>query len=206
MNLSKILNFKITSLIVAICCAVFLVNFYLNADIREKLPIIEKVADFELINQDSETISLAKFSGKAKVMSFMYSSCVMATMCPLTTRKFKKTQALLEKQLDKKTVFLLISFDPEKDSPGLLKKYGEMYDVDFHNWHFLTGEKKVLDKVIDDYQVIAEKQEGGTYRHAMITFLIDKNNNLRKMYIGNAWDPEDIRRDLITLLGGRYES
>lgn len=199
------LHGKILTLVAITCCVGVLV-FYFAKTPQEKLPIIEKASDFELINQDSETISLTKFHGKAKVMSFMYTSCVTATMCPMTTRKFKKLQGSLDEKSDKKTVFLLVSFDPERDSPGLLKKYGEMYEIDFHNWHFLTAEKQILEKVIDDYQIIAEKQESGVFRHSMITFLIDKNNNLRKMYIGNAWDPEDLKRDLITLLGGRYES
>lgn len=206
MNIFKKMNIRTAVLIVFISCSIFLFRYYFVIGNNGKLPIIEKAANFELINQDNKSISLTNLRGKSKVLSFMYSSCVMATMCPMTLRKFQQVQASLKDKLDEKTVFLLVTFDPEKDTPGLLKKYGELYDVDFHNWHFLTGEKQVLEKVLDDYQIIAEKQESGVFRHSMITFIIDKRNNLRKMYVGNAWDPEDIKEDLISLLGGRYES
>ena len=165
-----------------------------------ELPVIEKAADFKLINQDNQEITLSQFLGRVKVVTFIYIRCHQASVCPLTTKHLKKLQDSLEGNLDKNTVILSISFDAEFDTPGMLKKYAQLYDVDFHNWHFLTGDKTAIEKTCQDYKFIAEKEEGGTFRHSAITFLIDQNNNIRKIYFSNLWAPEEIKRDIMALL------
>ncbi|MFN7169639.1 MAG: SCO family protein [Candidatus Omnitrophota bacterium] len=165
-----------------------------------ELPIIEKAADFKLINQDHQEISLSQFQGKVKVVTFIYVRCHQAAICPLTTKNFKKLQDSLVGDLDKNTVILSISFDTESDTPAVLKKYAQLYDVDFHNWHFLTGDKTTIEKVCQDYKFIAEKQADGTFRHSAITFLIDQDNYIRKIYFANAWTPEEIKQDIVALL------
>ncbi len=159
-----------------------------------------KSYDFELVNQDNEKIRLSQFLDKVVVMSFIYVKCSMANMCPLTTKNFRKLQESLGDELGKKIVFLLITFDPESDTSGAFKKYGQLYGADFSNWNFLTESKETIDKVCDDYGIIRERQEDSTFRHSMITFLIDEDNNVRRMYIANKWKPEDIKGDIITLL------
>ena len=165
-----------------------------------ELPVIEKAADFKLINQDNQEISLNQFLGKVKVVTFIYVRCHQASVCPLTTKNFKKLQDSLEGDLDKNTVILSISFDPESDTPAMLKKYAQLYDVDFHNWHFLTGDKTAIEKTCQVYKFIAEKEENDTFRHSAITFLIDQNNNIRKIYFSNQWTPEEIKQDIMALL------
>lgn len=171
----------------------------------EKLSIIEKAADFELINQNGEKISSALFSDKVKVMSFIFTRCMMPKMCPRTVKNFCELQELAGDELSGKMEMFLVSFDPENDTPGVLKKYGELYGVDFSNCHLLTGEKETIEKVCNDYEIIAEKQEYGDYRHSLITFLIDRNNNVRKLYFANQWKPEEIKRDMLSLLENRNE-
>lgn len=119
-------------------------------------------------------------------------------------KKFRSLQKLLG-ELNRETVLLLISFDPEFDVPGVLKKYGQLFEADFSNWHFITRDKQTVEKVCDDYNIIAEAQGNETYRHSMITFLIDRNNNVRKMYFANTWKSENVKEDIITLLGENHE-
>ena len=40
----------------------------------------------------------------------------------------------------------------------------------------------------------------------MIALLIDRDNNVRKMYLMNKWEPEGIRKDIVTLLGESDEA
>ena len=120
-------------------------------------------------------------------------------MCPLIIKNFRRVQEFLE-EYNEDAVLLSITFDPEFDTPGMLKKYGQMYSADFDNWHFLTGSKQTIDKVCEDYGIIHERQEDGTIRHSVITYLVDQRNNIRKIYIANEWKPEDVRKDVITLI------
>lgn len=164
------------------------------------LPVIEKAPEFNLIDQDSREISLGGFTDKVKVLSFFYVRCNRPAMCPRTTKYFRRLQKLLKAELADKAVLFLITLDPAYDKPGVLKKYGELYGAEFTNWHFLTGEEEAVNKALKDYVIIREKEEGINIRHSVITFLIDQDNNIRKMYIANQWQPEDVFQDIVELL------
>ena len=165
-----------------------------------ELPVLEPAPDFTLVNQDDATISLHEFRGRPVVLSFFYVRCTDANVCPCTTKNVRRIQELCESIAGSGPVFLQVTFDPANDSPGKLRKYGELYGADFSNWHFLTGEKKVVDKVCRDYGIIHEDQEGGTIRHSAITFLIGPDMNIRRMYVANRWEPEQIHGDIMKLL------
>jgi len=169
----------------------------------DELPVLEAAPDFELVNQAGQSVRLSGFEDKVKVLCFMYVRCHIVTQCPLTTKNLKALQEMLNAGVRDRVRFLSLSFDPESDSPAALKKYGELYGADFGNWDFLTGDKTEVDRVCDTYQIIHEKQDDGSpvIRHSVITFLIDEENNVRRMYFANAWKPEDVVRDVLALLG-----
>ncbi|MEW6026904.1 MAG: SCO family protein [Planctomycetota bacterium] len=190
----------IVLIMVLVVAGILAGNFYITKAASNELPIIEKASDFKLVNQDNEEIHLSQFQGKAVVMSFIYIRCTAPRRCPLTTKNFRRIQELLGEQYADRVVLLLVSFDPASDEPGALKKYGELYEADFTNWHFLSGTKETIDKVCADYQIIIEKEKDDSIRHSLITFLIDQDNNVRRMYFANEWKPEKIKEDIITLL------
>ena len=95
--------------------------------------------------------------------------------------------------------FLMISFDPQRDTPGMLAKYAELHDATGPNWHFLTGSPEAIEAVCATYQVIQERQEDGTIRHSLIVFLIDEENRIRRLYVANTWKPEDLAADIVQL-------
>lgn len=175
-------------------------TFYDKSD-EKKMNILGKAEEFRLINQDNQEISSLDFPGKIKVMGMVYTRCGMPEMCPLTTKNFASIQKLLPAEYKDKTVILLLSFDPEYDTPDIMKKYGKLYTDDFSNWHFLTGKRETIDKVLENYNFIAEfNNDDKTYRHETTAFLIDGNENVRKIYFLNMWKPEEVVRDIETLL------
>ena len=148
--ISNIIKFIIVSgIIVSISCS--------KMPKPEKLPVIEKAADFELINQNDKLISSARYSEKVKVMSFIFTRCLMPKMCPRTVKNFCELQKISGDKLSGNVEMFLVSFDSENDTPGVLKKYGELYGIDFSNCHLLTGEKETIERVCNDYEIIAEK-------------------------------------------------
>ena len=182
--------------ILAFVCLAILVS-----SCEEQLPVIGKAPDFELINQDNKTVRLSELRDRVVVISFMYIKCPMANMCPLTTKQFKTLQESLGDEFNKKVMLLLITFDPEADVPGALKKYGELYGADFSNWNFLTGSQEAIDKVCDDYGIIVrEREHGDVIPDSIMTFVIDQKGNTRKEYLGNNWDPESVKEIIVGLI------
>lgn len=168
-----------------------------NLDIR-KFEQLKKAFDFELINQDSQSVRLNQFQGKHVVLSFIYTRCGMPKMCPLTTRKFAQLQELGRSiGLENRMVLLLVTFDPEFDVPGILKKYANMYNAKTDNWHFLTGTVESVTEVCQEYGIVHEEQEWGQIQHSMITYLIDPEGYIIKFYVGQNWTPEELKKQIM---------
>lgn len=95
-----------------------------------------KVDDFTFTNHEGQPVELADLQGKVWVADFIFVNCT--SVCPPMT----SNMAMLQNELKKAGVTAeLVSFsvDPEQDTPEVLKQYGIDYNVDFANWHFLTG-------------------------------------------------------------------
>lgn len=88
------------------------------------------------MSDSGEKLRLDAFKGKWTVLSMMYTSCTSS--CPLIVKKMRG----LESQIKNKTPnvqFVLVTFDPSRDTPSNLKKYRERTGIVEKNWHFLSG-------------------------------------------------------------------
>ncbi len=160
------------------------------------LPVIEAAPAFTLVDQEGRTVRLDDLRGRIKVLTFFYSACSMPDQCPRTTQQLRAAGEMLGAARANDALFLMVSFDPERDTPGMLAKYAELYGATGANWHFLTGDRGAIDAVCADYQIIQERQEDGTIRHSMLTFLIDAENRIRRLYLANRWNPDDLVADI----------
>src|SRR6266850_3941766 len=102
-----------------------------SADASASTGIVEakegdEVPDYGLVNQDGKPIRIHDYRGKALVLTFIYTRCPMPDQCALMSNNFAAIDQELQKQPDvyAKTHLLTISFDPEYDSPKVLRSYG----------------------------------------------------------------------------------
>tara|TARA_B100000780_G_scaffold103486_1_gene72386 strand:+ start:2939 stop:3634 length:696 start_codon:yes stop_codon:yes gene_type:complete len=138
----------------------------------------KKVPEFTFLNQDSLFISNEDFNGKVYVAEFFFTSC--PSICPIMNKNMKRLEDFYGTRDD----FGIASFtiDPEHDTPSVLKKYSEGYDVFSKNWHFLTGEKDVIYSLANQgfniFASVNPRVEGG-FEHQGYFALIDKNGFIR---------------------------
>jgi len=76
--------------------------------------------------------------GKVVAINFIYTSC--PDVCPLETAMLREVQEILGDRVGRDVFMYSITIDPERDTPGVLKKYAEKFDVG-PGWLFLTGKK-----------------------------------------------------------------
>jgi len=78
----------------------------------------ERAPDVALINQDGRTIHLSDFSGKALLVTFIYTRCPMPEFCPRLSSQFARIHEELKKSPEdySKPHLLTISFDLKGDS------------------------------------------------------------------------------------------
>jgi protein SCO1 len=166
---------------------------------NERLPTIGRAPDFSLTSQDGARVSLGDFQGKVLAVTFIFTSCV--DTCPLLTAKMAQVQDALGTDFGRKIAFVSITVDPERDTPAVLEEYARTFGANLKGWAFLTGTPVAIDEVTDRYGVFVSQEATGDVNHTFLTSLIDRDGNLRVQYLGVRFDPEEFRRDLLSLLG-----
>jgi protein SCO1 len=168
---------------------------------EQPLPTIAPAPGFTLISQDGARISLADLRGKVVAVTFIFTLCTAT--CPVLTPMMALVQDQLGPDFDSKVVFASITVDPERDTPEMLKLYAQMYGVDVAGWSFLTGAPPVIQDLTRRYGVFAAKSSNGDIEHSFLTSIVDRRGILRVQYLGVRFDPEEFRRDLVSLMKER---
>ncbi len=182
---------------------------FLSISCKEKLPLDKDLTkqNYNLINQEGKEVKFPELIiGNITVLGFIYTHC--PDICPMTTHNMHLTEKQLKENGIDDVKFVALSFDPDRDSPEVLKEFAKIRDLDFKNWALLTGEKNTVDELLRRFDVKAIKtdenlDEEGTLEYSMMhtdrIALIDENGRLRKNYKGSKLNIEEIIKDIKTL-------
>ena len=165
---------------------------------EQRLPAIGPAPDFRLISQDGVEVTLASLRGKVVAVTFIYTWC--PDVCPMLTDQMARVQDALGADFGTKVAFVSITFDPERDTPEVLKDYADAFDADPAGWSFLTGEPAAVRAVAAGFGVVALPAAEGAIDHNLLTTLIDRDGIMRVQYVGYRFDPEEFRHDLLDLV------
>jgi protein SCO1/2 len=99
-----------------------------------------------------------------------------------------------------KVAFLSITVDPEHDTPDVLERYAHTFGADPGGWKFLTGSPATIQDVERRYGVFATQSPDGGLDHTNLTSLVDPRGMLRVQYLGVRFNPDEFRRDLLSLV------
>lgn len=169
-----------------------------HASPEPPLPKIAPAPEFVLTSQDGAPITLADFRGKVVAVTFILTMCTAT--CPVLTPMMSFVQDQLGNDFGTKIAFISITVDPERDTPDVLKQYAQAFGADFAGWSFLTGSPEAIREVTHRYGVYASKTADGDVEHTFLTSIVDSRGILRVQYLGVRFDPEEFRRDLLSLL------
>ena len=81
-----------------------------------------------------------------------------------------------------------------------MRSYAQTHGARGPGWAFLTGMPTEIQDVTRRYGVFAKKTERGDVDHTFLTSLVDRDGALRVQYMGVRFDPEEMLRDLQSLL------
>ena len=158
----------------------------------------EYARDFALPDVDGRTRSIKDFTGKVVVVFFGYTQCPDA--CPVTLAEIAQAKKLLGPDGDK-VQGVLITVDPERDTPELLKAYVANFGPDFIA---LRGTPEQTAAVAKDFKVFYKRVEGkapGTYfmDHSAASYVYDMQGRLR-LYTRYGSGAQALADDLKLLL------
>lgn len=107
------------------------------------LPQGRDMPDVSLTNQDGEAVSMEQLEGRWNLLFFGYTFC--PDICPATLAELRQLRGKLPEEVNQRLQPILVSVDPERDTPEQLKKYLDYFGAGFIG---LTGP-------LDDIQTLA---------------------------------------------------
>jgi len=156
---------------------------------------------YQLVNTDSTAVDFpSDYNGNIAVISFIFTHC--PDVCPAITANMKNIQSELEDTTG--IQFIEISFDPERDTPSVLKDYKNMYQLN-NQFTMLTGDTTTVNTLLDKLEIVAVKiepdssaQDTNSYniRHSNTIYLMDASGQIRAEYPASQIPPEHVIEDI----------
>lgn len=148
----------------------------------------------QLLDENGKVLQLESFKGKPVVISMAYTSC--AYTCPLILAQMQQLEKALAEKGKKDVRFILVSFDPDKDTPAVLKEYAKKKKLSAQ-WNLLTSKSDKEPREIASLLGIKYKKvEGGDYDHSFIITVLDAEGVPRGRQVGANADPKELMKHI----------
>jgi protein SCO1/2 len=146
------------------------------------------VPDAAFVDQRGRSTTLRALRGAPLAVSFIYTRCRDAKMCPLVSGKFR----LLQTRLKTRASLVEISLDPAYDRPPILARYGAVFGADASRWHLLTGEPKAVLDLAARFGILEEAAGPVQIVHSERLAIIGADGRIRRFFDDAAWSPHDV--------------
>jgi len=168
----------------------------------------EEVPDFSFTNQSGRRISLRQYRGKVLLVTFIYTRCPFPDFCPRMSGNFAEIYKQLTGNPALAAAHLLtISFDPEHDTPKVLRDYGfsvaHTHEIAlFNGWEFAVPRAADLPRIADFF-ALTITPDGGTITHNLSTTVIGPDGKVVSWYHGGDWQVSDLIKDATGALASK---
>ena len=175
---------------------------------------IMKAPDGEVLGVDGRARHLAEFlRDRITLVGFIYTTCVDPEGCPLVYRVFESLKDTVARApaLHGKIRLVTLSFDPVRDTPGVMGRYAGSRVRDDRGgmpWYFLTTRSArelmpLVEGFGQDVRYTVDRSTGTPRRelsHVLKVFLIDRAAYVREIYSSTFLHPKTVLNDIETLL------
>jgi len=124
--------------------------------------------------------------GKVVTINFIYTSC--PDVCPLETAMLREVQEILGDRVGRDVFMYSITIDPDRDTPEVLKKYAEKFDVG-PGWLFLTGKKDDITLLRTKLGLYSEQKGGDTLEAHSVSGIMGNQSTGRWMRMSPFENP-----------------
>lgn len=129
---------------------------------------------FTLTDEDGEPVSLSDFRGEVVALYFGYTHC--PDVCPLTLGTYKAALERLPPEVSEQVNVVLLSVDPERDTPEVLARYTSLFSDRFLG---VTGPLEEVDAVLAAWDIEITRgtpDDIGAYEvdHPAASWIVDR--------------------------------
>ena len=142
-------------------------------------------------DQDGKSLRLKDLRGNIQVLALVYTSCGGA--CPRTIQDMK----IIERKLGKSEVgFVLVTFDPEVDTPQKLRELAVESKLLGNRWRLLNGKADQVRELAALVGVQYSKTSDGGYDHSNIITVLDSEGVIIHQQNGLGTDPAETLKSI----------
>jgi cytochrome oxidase Cu insertion factor (SCO1/SenC/PrrC family) len=159
-------------------------------------PIGGVAPNFALTTQQNDRVWLAGLRGRAVVLAF---GCTACGACPELVPRLADLAGDLGDARGRRVLFLLVTVDPQRDTPRVLGEFGRAHGLRAPAWILLTEERAgQVEAVARRYGVAIRRAPEGIEADCVVT-VVDPGGRIRaRRHLGSI---EALRGDLRALLG-----
>jgi protein SCO1/2 len=169
-----------------------------------RLEVGEAVPDFAMIDQDGQASKLSDMRGQVIVLTFIYTRCPLPDFCPLMDRKFSDLAQHISAFPNRAKHIRLISlsFDPEHDTPEVLRKHAQIRGAVPPLWSYRVATHEELAKIAAPLGLLYGPGKDEIL-HNLSTAVIDAAGRLARIEVGtqrNKWETADLLKTIYSLI------
>ncbi len=143
------------------------------------------------IDQDGKPFQLSNLAGKPVAISMIYLTCRFS--CPVTVAHMKDLEKMLNPKLKEDMQFVLVSFDSDRDTPEMMRKFAEKNKLSIPKWRFITSKNeqdiREISSLIDfKYKKTAD----GEFEHSFGIVALDSKGRILGSTIGTEMREKDL--------------
>jgi len=169
----------------------------INKQYRKTIPI----GHMKLIDQEGQSLKFDDLRHKPFVLTFFYTQCTNALKCVSTVHRLGEleTECIKNNMGDRVGIYGM-TYDPDFDSPSILKKYGKMYGVKFNeNTKFLKTVDNLNASFSSQLELRVNYGAGSVNQHGIQLFIFDKEGELAAVCDNDLWAVDDVYKILMEL-------
>lgn len=127
--------------------------------------------DVVLENHKGDRLRLAELQDGPVIVAMFYGSC--PHVCPMTISTIKAIEAALAPEDLARLRVLMVTFDPERDTPAALSELADRHRVDQDRWQFARTRPEDVRLVAAVLGVKYRKLPDGGFNHSSPIILLD---------------------------------
>ena len=148
-------------------------------------------------SQKEEKFQLSHFRNKTVLAAMVFTHCESA--CPRLVADMKRLESSLTETELQKISFLLISMDPERDTPSRFREFASIHKLN-DNWTLVSSSQDATTEIANVLGVRVKKLEDGGFDHSNVIFVLDKNGVIVNQQNGFAVEQKEILKSIKLLV------
>lgn len=152
----------------------------------------------EWTRHDGKIVKLSSLKDRPQIVSMVFLSC--AYSCPITLQDMREMEAALLRKTKKDFGLVLISIDPDRDTPEQMRKFAETRKLDLKRWTILTSTPRNIRELAAVMGFSYKPDEAMEFAHSMLTWVFDTKGVMKYERVGQKQTNGETAEALLKLL------